>query len=143
VARNEAQPLVEAVRIGSALVRRELDKAATPRTALRNSPFEHLPAESGAPMHLRDANGLNLSPAGPHPGNPRDKRDLQCPDYRFAFHRDDEKLIGISLYGLERDRIFGFQGHSRVFTLPPELIVGKKANDGREIGLLGCSEGNL
>src|SRR5690349_20532468 len=97
VRRPEAERGIEAVRIGAALVRGQLDKAAAAPPAFLDCPFEHRPAGAGAALGPGDPHTLDL--AAPHaaPCEAGAEAQLQATNHLSPALGHNEQLVGVAL----------------------------------------------
>ena len=134
VASLEAEFFVEPVGVGTALVGRELDQAASPRPAFGDRPFEHLLAQSGITAMCSDSNRLDLSSPRTHACNAGDERKLKCADYLVAVGNHYQSLVRIGFYSLESIDISLVKRRTGDFSCAPEFVVGEQRDDRRDFG---------
>lgn len=79
VARLEAEPFVEAMRVEPALVGRQLDDPAAALAAFADRPLQQALAEPFAAPMRRDAHRFDLAAPGAPRRQPGEKADLQVP----------------------------------------------------------------
>src|SRR6478609_3965063 len=100
MARRKSQPLVEALRVDTAIVRQQFDELATPGAGLRDGPLHQLLSNAAAAAMGGDANVLDQAARGALRTQSRQDAELQATDDGalpvLRYHKVDIRI------GLER-----------------------------------------
>src|SRR5512146_1678598 len=123
VRRPEAEGLVEAMRVGAAIVAGQLDEAAAAPAAFLDRPFEHLPPDAGAALGGCNPHALDLAAPHPAPSQTRDVTELEDADHLAAAVDDHEQLVRIALDCIERLGVAQVQAGPDSFALAPDRII--------------------
>ena len=127
VAGDETEPVVEAVRVDTGFVGRQLDDGAASLPALPDRPFEHALPKSRSPILRPDPDGLDLATPSTLTSDAGNESDLQAPDHFAAQDRHRCQLVGISLDRSEGFEIFGVRRKAGILSLPPRISSASMA----------------
>ncbi len=135
MAGDETEPLVEADRIPSRLVRCQLHQAAAALGALSNRPFDELCAEARTAKIPCHTHAFDLAAPHARPREAGKKAQLQTAhDLVGRIGRDSQQLVGIRLDRGEGREITCIDGIRDDFSGASEIVIAKKPDDGGKIG---------
>src|SRR3954449_6109434 len=142
VARNESEPLVEALRIYSARMRQQLDQIAAARFRLSYGPLHQLLADAAAAAIGSDTDILEQTADAALRTDARQHRELQAADHPALTLGNDELEVGIAIDPRERFVVRGRQRILDPLAGAAEMIVGEQRHDRGDVLATRAADGN-
>jgi len=126
---HEPKAFVEAVSVGSPLVRRQLHQGAVSALRLLDRPLEQRSPQSVTAVILPDPHRLNLGSQSPTPGEPGKKTQLHGGQDLRAIDGDQQKVRRIGVDGSEGAQVqIEVRSGADAVTSAAQLIIGQQLN---------------
>jgi hypothetical protein len=142
VRRDESELRIEAVRVASLLITRELHQSASAGSGFIDRPLEHQTPQPTAAKITSHAHGLDLSAPRATPSQPWQEAELHRGDDPRAVNSNHQKMRRIGIDRGKRLLVSLRKVAADRFASGSEPIIGEEAHDGRHICGAGSAQHN-